>query len=110
MSMTPQQWRELIECEIAELDQGEQERKGAEATVSLDQQMVGRLSRMDALQMQAMARAEGVRAKQRRQQLIGALKRLDNDDFGWCQACGEPIPEPRLKVNPVALYCMDCAR
>lgn len=84
---------------------------GADAAqvVELDQAKVGRLSRMDAMQAQAMAQASG----QRRQQLlvrIGlALKKIDADEFGFCRDCEEPIPVKRLEFDPTAVRCVDCA-
>ena len=81
----------------------------AAATVELDQARLGRLSRMDALQAQAMS----VAAKQRRelqlQQITAALSRIDSDDFGWCIDCGEPIGIRRLEHDPIALRCIGCA-
>ncbi len=77
--------------------------------VSLDQQSVGRLSRMDALQRQAMAEAQ---ERQRAQELVRieqALRRLADGEFGYCMACGEEIAEGRLNVDPAATHCITCA-
>lgn len=84
---------------------------GADAAqvVELDQAKVGRLSRMDAMQAQAMAKASG----ERRQQLLArigvALTRIDNDEFGYCRDCDEAIPAKRLEFDPTATRCVDCA-
>jgi len=95
--------------ELSELD--EADKAGAEdrGTVELDQQSVGRLSRMDALQRQAMAEAQNRRRAARRQRIIAALKRIEEDEFGYCQDCGEEIPEGRLKLDPTTLNCVSCA-
>ncbi|MEO6652578.1 MAG: TraR/DksA C4-type zinc finger protein [Ilumatobacteraceae bacterium] len=38
-----------------------------------------------------------------------ALARLDDGEYGICQVCGEPIPEPRLEAIPWAETCVACA-
>ena len=78
--------------------------------VELDQQSVGRLSRMDAMQHQAMAAAQEARRHARMQALEAALRRLERDDFGWCDACGEFIGDKRLELDPALSRCRDCAR
>jgi len=77
--------------------------------VELDQTSVGRLSRMDALQDQAMA-LETDRRRQVELQLIdAALKRIEDGNYGYCQSCDEDIPEKRLQIDPTASVCIDCA-
>lgn len=78
-------------------------------TVVLDQTSVGRLSRMDALQGQAMANAEEQRRQIKLKRIFGALQRLDNEAFGECIACGEWISAQRLSWDPLVLKCIDCA-
>ena len=79
------------------------------AAVALDQQAVGRLSRMDAMQQQAMAQA-GERARARDLQRIdAALRRIEDGEYGYCSECGEPIAEKRLAVDPMASACVACA-
>ena len=77
--------------------------------VSLDQQSVGRLSRQDSLQVQAMAKAQDARRVRELQRIEAALKRLDEGDYGWCVECGEAIPEKRLEIDPAAPRCAACA-
>ncbi len=85
-----------------------QAQDGAEA-VELDQQRVGRLSRMDALQGQAMALA----AKRRRQlelrRIAAALQRLEEDAYGYCVRCGDEIGCRRLELDPTVPTCIRCA-
>ena len=97
---------EAERAERAELSAG-----GAEArsTVEVDQQSVGRLSRMDALQGQAMAQAAERRRQSRRQQIDAALRRLDEGEYGWCLRCGEAIAAARLRLDPALPTCRDCA-
>lgn len=78
--------------------------------VELDQAKVGRLSRMDALQAQAMSKASVRRREQTLQLVAEALARLDSGDYGDCRACDEPISRKRLQFDPTAVLCIDCAR
>ncbi|ADZ70845.1 TraR/DksA family transcriptional regulator [Polymorphum gilvum] len=79
------------------------------APVELDQQAVGRLSRMDALQMQAMAQAAERQRRAERARLDSALRRLTDGDYGYCLECGEEIPDRRLAIDPAAALCVRCA-
>jgi DnaK suppressor protein len=90
---------------LARLD-SQQEAAG---TVELDQARVGRLSRMDALQQQAMARATTQRSAVELQRIETALVRIRTGDYGYCLKCGEDIAQKRLKVDPGALTCITCA-
>ena len=78
-------------------------------TVELDQQRVGRLSRMDAMQAQAMAQESARRREATLRGIAGALARLDRGDFGYCQSCDEAINENRLRFDPTATLCIGCA-
>jgi DnaK suppressor protein len=79
------------------------------AVVELDQSKVGRLSRMDAMQAQAMAQATAARRDAMLRNIAAALERFDSGEYGICQECGEPINPKRLEVDPTALRCIDCA-
>lgn len=81
----------------------------AAATVELDQTRVGRLSRMDALQGQAMSQEAQRRREQELRRVGQALKRLENDEYGECLQCGEMIAGGRLAVDPSASLCVHCA-
>jgi DnaK suppressor protein len=81
----------------------------AEQTVELDQTRVGRLSRMDAMQAQAMSKETGRRRRQKLLQIDVALKRIEKNDFGYCQECGEDIAPARLEADPTVLLCISCA-
>lgn len=77
--------------------------------VELDQASVGRLSRIDAMQMQAMALASEERRKQELHRIDTALKRIDSGDYGYCIKCGEEIAGKRLELDPTILVCVNCA-
>ena len=96
-----------LKQELEELSEISEE---ARATVTLDQQSVGRLSRMDALQGQAMAQASERQRRADIQRILAALQRLDEDEYGYCVECGDEIAEKRLAVDPAAAFCINCAR
>lgn len=79
------------------------------AVVELDQSRVGRLSRMDAIQVQAMAQASSQRRAAMMRKISAALKRIDDGEYGLCQSCDLPINPKRLEADPTALMCIDCA-
>lgn len=86
--------------------------QGAESRriVTLDQQSVGRLSRMDAMQQQAMAEAASRRRETRRKRIDAALTRIEDDEFGYCQDCGDEISAARLDLDPTLPNCVSCAK
>ena len=79
------------------------------AVVQLDQTKVGRLSRMDALQAQAMAKASGERRALQLREIDAALRRIDEGSYGDCERCDEAINPRRLDADPTARLCIDCA-
>ena len=85
------------------------QRRDASATVELDQTRTGRLSRMDALQGQAMARATEARSIQEIHRIQAALQRMEQGDYGICPRCDGPIAFARLQADPATVLCIDCA-
>ena len=81
----------------------------ARETVELDQTSVGRLSRMDAMQGQAMALAQQRRRDLELRRISSALQRLKAGEYGDCPSCGEAIASQRLIFDPAATLCIDCA-
>lgn len=77
--------------------------------VELDQTKVGRLSRMDAMQAQAMSQETNRRREIQMQRIRSALDRLDSSGFGYCIACDEEISPERLQIEPSVLVCIHCA-
>jgi DnaK suppressor protein len=102
-------WRQKLLRMRAELESATDTAAEASETVELDQSKVGRLSRMDAMQGQAMAQASQERRKRQFQRIDAALQRIADDEFGCCQRCGEPIDPRRLEFDPATLLCIDCA-
>lgn len=77
-------------------------------TVALDQTKVGRLSRMDAMQQQAMAKASRSGTQQRLTRVRQALVAMEQDDYGYCECCGNGIGFARLSVKPESTLCVSC--
>lgn len=95
---------DLLEC----LAQEQRTAADNARTVTLDQSSVGRLSRMDAMQQQAMAQATMQRQHLQRRRLEAALQRVQQGSYGNCCDCGSPIGLERLRSDPAAPFCMDC--
>ncbi len=81
----------------------------ARKPVELDQQAVGRLSRMDAMQQQQMAEAAERARKRDIVRIEMAERRIADGDYGYCADCGEVIPVGRLAIDPMAEKCVRCA-
>ncbi|RXJ72141.1 molecular chaperone DnaK [Veronia nyctiphanis] len=90
-----------LEDELLQLAEAAQE-------VVLDQQSFGRLSRMDAIQQQEMAKSNMVHVEDRLREIHHALERLAEDDYGYCENCGDDISEERLLIKPEAKLCISC--
>jgi len=102
-------FKDQLEAERDDLLRQQEASDSDRAPVSLDQQSVGRLSRMDAMQVQAMAKAVDGRRRTALTQIDAALKRLETDDFGFCVVCDEVIARKRLELDPKVATCVACA-
>ncbi|MBE9554377.1 MAG: TraR/DksA family transcriptional regulator [Proteobacteria bacterium] len=78
--------------------------------VELDQTTQGRLSRIDALQGQAMAQEVARRREAEVRRIDAALKRIEDGDYGHCVSCAEEIQPKRLDFDPSVPNCIKCAR
>jgi DnaK suppressor protein len=76
--------------------------------VTLDQQVVGRVSRMDAIQQQQMAIANREQSTLLLKLVSTALLRIKSGEYGYCLQCGEPIAFARLDAQPFTPNCLDC--
>lgn len=77
--------------------------------VALDQSMVGRLSRMDLMQNQAMQVETGRRRELEVSKIKAALKRIETNDYGYCVSCDDEISIKRLQSDPAVPTCIACA-
>lgn len=98
----------LLEKKTSLIDEEEAGKEAAQI-VELDQTSVGRVSRMDAMQGQAMAIAANQRRQIELQRIKAALQRIEQEDYGLCLECDEMIAEARLKLDPATSLCIDCA-
>ncbi len=94
----------------AELGRRLRDEQGLADTVTLDPSAVGRVSRVDALQHQAMAKASLRRIAVSLERVGAATERLEADPeaFGFCADCEEGIPWRRLLAAPDAVLCVAC--
>lgn len=99
-------FRRLLERQLA--DNYDAVQAADTGTVTLDQTYVGRLSRMYALQQQAMATGLKDRTLRNEKRLQAALNRIRNGIFGLCCQCGDPITRQRITADPAAPFCADC--
>lgn len=108
-STIPPGLRERLVAELEALRAASDASADDRRPVALDQQSVGRLSRMDALQVQAMAQASERRRTERARRLEAAIARIDAGDYGYCVRCDEPIAPARLEADPTLPTCIHCA-
>lgn len=108
-AIDPAEFKDLLLARQRELSDLRAQSEDARAVVTLDQQSVGRLSRMDALQGQAMAQEQDRRREAELARVEAALKRVASGDYGFCISCDEPIAEKRLRLDPAVPTCIDCA-
>lgn len=102
-------FRALLERRLAELESTGELGESRNQAVELDQTKVGRLSRMDALQQQAMLDATKARAEREKIRIKAALRRMAAGEYGDCVQCTEPIAPGRLAFDPAAPLCVTCA-
>lgn len=106
---------EQIDLEIRARDELQKLRQEAE-TEEVDPQAVavdvaiGRLSRLDSMQMEEVRKDAARRRNQRIHELQEALRRMDEGSYGLCEGCGEWITYARLEQRPEAALCGGCAR
>jgi DnaK suppressor protein len=94
----------------AELETLAHEHEHDSDVVELDQTTQGRLSRIDALQGQAMAQEVARRRDAEIKRIDAALQRMEEGEFGSCVSCGEDIQPKRLDFDPSVPNCISCAR
>lgn len=106
--MNLESYKQLLKRLRNEVEQESASSAQSQEPVVLDQQSVGRLSRMDAIQGQQMAQASERRRQQRLRAIQAALVRIEQEDFGYCEECGEEIAVKRLQFDPTTRYCIEC--
>ena len=53
-----------------------------------------------------------LRIRDRERKLINKIKKalgkIEDESFGFCEVCGEPIDFKRLEARPVTTHCIEC--
>ncbi len=109
MAIDAEALRARLEARLLELESEGASVAEDRKPVELDQQSVGRLSRMDSMQVQAMAQATEQRRNLEARRIRAAIARIDEGEYGLCVTCGEAISEGRLEADPMAAACIGCA-
>ena len=99
---------ELIFEELERLREESKKTEAERAAISPDVS-IGRLSRLDSMQMQEVAKEADRRREERIGRLELALEQLDAGTYGRCEGCGEDIAFERLRSSPEATRCSSCA-
>ena len=103
-------FKKRLEKRLKEIMASQESQKKGAGPVELDQSRVGRLTRMDAMQQQAMSQAAARLVNIERQRIQSAFGRLKSGDYGYCILCEDDIAEGRLKFDPSILTCISCAK
>lgn len=103
-------YRKTLEKRLSELEDAHASTQEDRAPVELDQTTQGRLSRMDALQVQAMALETDRRREMEIRKIEAAIQRIDDGEFGYCLSCGDEIDVKRLDNDPAVPSCISCAK
>ena len=105
----PDARRRRLDADLLAVEQAITQADAAADTVMLDQSSVGRLSRMDAMQQQAMAADMRSRLASQKLKLQSALDRVAAGTYGLCCQCEAEIDTDRLDSDPAAVFCSDCS-
>lgn len=101
--------RERLQAQITEVEASVESAESTRASAQLDPSRVGRLSRVDALQMVAMERALEERRRAQALRAQRALELIEEGSYGECVLCYEPIALKRIRLDPSLLTCVSCA-
>ena len=107
--MTEDEALTALQSRLTQLEEEDRISAESRGPVTLQQDSVGRLSRMDAMQQQAMALASEKRRQVEKGRIKAALDRIEEGEWGYCLTCGEDIATARLENDPSASQCIGCA-
>ena len=100
--------QKLIDNELASLRQHIADLEVRSQPVAPDN-AIGRLSRMEAIGERGVQQTALAAARQRQQELQLAMTRIEDDEtYGLCEQCDEPIPLARLMLMPESRFCVKC--
>ncbi|MBE0622724.1 MAG: molecular chaperone DnaK [Burkholderiales bacterium] len=103
------QFHNRLSTELQQLVEAIAQSGASAGTVKLDQSSVGRVSRMDAMQQQAMARGLQERLAMRKRKMEAALVRIESGTYGRCCECQTEMEAERIDADPAAVFCAACA-
>jgi len=92
--------REDLRRQLAELGFGDTGGLSYDANFADTSQVTAERSEAEALANELAEALEEVDA---------AIARLEEDRYGWCERCGQPIAAARLEAMPAARRCITCA-
>ncbi|MDA3912225.1 MAG: TraR/DksA C4-type zinc finger protein [Bacteroidales bacterium] len=107
--MNEQEIREKITAAIKKTEELIIDYKDMTQPVSPDN-AIGRVSRMDAINNNAVTAASLRQAEEKLKALRRVEQQIGTDKFGKCMKCGAEIPVGRILFRPESLLCMRCAR
>lgn len=108
MTISHSKFRNKLKADLVKIEEALIQSATSTGTVTLDQSSVGRLSRMDAMQQQAMAQNMQGRLLLQKRKLMAALDRLEAGTFGICCQCSSVIGQERLDNDSATVFCADC--
>jgi DnaK suppressor protein len=101
-------FQQKLESLVRELEETLATVDSADSSIEPDN-AIGRLTRMEAIQAQAMGQEGRRRLSGRLQRAQRAIERLEKGTYGTCTRCGTEIPRGRLEVMPESGLCVTCA-
>jgi len=101
--------RERIDADLQSLDR---ELKALDAQLKpiVPDCSLGDLLRSEMMQGQEVFNRAYTEAKKRYSRLLYTKQHLDDEGYGLCGDCDEPIALERLLLMPEARYCISCAK
>ena len=96
----------IEEIAKAEFDIAEMEKMAQPIT---PENSIGRVSRMDAINNKSVVDAALRTKRAKLTKLKVALNKIDDDNFGNCAMCNNPIQPMRLMFMPESTRCVRCA-
>ena len=103
-----EEYRSKLEGVLAEIEDYLSKSEDAAEAVSPDKSL-GRLSRMEAMQDQQLVLEVRRRHKRKKADVLNAIARLEQDQYGNCMFCGNQISADRLDAFPEVQTCVNCA-
>jgi DnaK suppressor protein len=101
--------KETIILEISKTEKSISDYKDLTKPISPNN-AIGRVSRMDAINNRSVNEASLRQAETKLANLKRALSKVDDDDFGICLKCQNPIPVGRILIRPESFLCVNCAQ